>query len=181
MTIKRSILKKAAIILGGLILLSLLVFAVGPVALADDAEMACGDGVCDTSRENNDLCPEDCHCNDNGIVDPGEGCGCKDMICEDETVASACGTFVGENGECPGDLVDFGGVCWDRCTCQGICSEADEGGAVGDPCATYLTCDLVWHNHPVSGGDSLAELNRLLAGGCILGWGWNPTQYVCTP
>lgn len=130
MTIKKTTLKKAAAILSGLMLFSLLVLTVGPVVFVDAAEPTCGDGVCDFTSENNDLCPEDCHCTDNGVEDPGEGCGCKDVICEGEALSSACGTPVGANGECPGILVDSGGVCWDRCECQGICGE-DDGGTAG--------------------------------------------------
>ena len=32
------------------------------------------------------------NCVDNGVADPGEGCDCKDVVCEDESPASACGT-----------------------------------------------------------------------------------------
>ncbi len=126
MIIKRTSLKKAGIIIGSLLLIGLFVFITGPMVSVNAAVDACGDGICDTDSENNDLCPEDCQCIDNGVEDPGEGCGCKDVICEGEAIRSACGTPVGADGECPGNLVDSGGICWSRCECQGICSEADE-------------------------------------------------------
>ena len=61
MTIKKSILREVATILGGLMLLSLLVLVAEPVMPVDAAVDPCGDGVCEFNTENNDLCPEDCH------------------------------------------------------------------------------------------------------------------------
>lgn len=187
MSIKKSRFRKASATVGGLTLLSMSALVIGAVALAyNSAEAACGDGVCDTTSENNDLCPDDCQCIDNGIVDPSEGCGCKDMICTGETSASACGTFAGPNGECPGDLVEFSGVCWSRCECQGICSEDDEaavqsdgGGGDADPCETYLICDGGYHPHPVSRGDTWNEVLRIYHLDCIQNASVNPGNYMC--
>ena len=127
------------------ILLALLLSPAVRIALArepgDEIPAGCGDGVCDPTIENNDLCPEDCQCTDNGVVDPGEGCGCKDVVCDYEPLSSACGTFAGENGECPSKLQDDGttkslsewyGVCWDACECEGKCTEEDEDDGDGD-------------------------------------------------
>jgi hypothetical protein len=168
MTIKKSTLKKAGAILGGLFLISLFVLVAGPVISVDAAEDTCGNGVCDLSTENNDLCPEDCQCIDNGVEDPGEGCNCKDVICdgEGEDSGSACGTYVGPDGECPGNLVNSGGVCWDRCECEGICGDTPEPAPApaGKTCVPAGECN---NNYPT--WDCCGN-SRYTDGTCSSGW-----------
>ena len=82
----------------------------GGVTGGSGSDGTCGNNVCDPN-ENSDICPNDCQCQDNGQVDPGEGCGCKDVVCQDEGQASACGSA------CPT------GVCGNGLTCdQGFCT-----------------------------------------------------------
>ena len=78
----------------------------------------CGNGVCNAS-ENSDICPADCACIDNGVVDAGEGCGCRDVLCEGETSQFVCGSPC--SGSCGGGLSCLNGVCWDACLCDGVC------------------------------------------------------------
>ena len=102
----------------GLLLVGALsfLFSVPGVASADEA--VCGDAVC-ASTENSDLCAADCGCVDNGVADPGEGCGCKDVICEGEDPITACGTPCGEDGQCPDGLRCDNSAewCWDSVIC----------------------------------------------------------------
>ena len=65
----------------GLLLIGAMSVLFGGPGVANADEPVCGDGVCDPTTENSDLCEADCECVDNGIADPGEGCGCKDVIC----------------------------------------------------------------------------------------------------
>lgn len=94
---------------------------------------ACGDGTCDPAVENSDLCPQDCHCVDNGECEPGEGSGCMDC---GET-AGGCGAVCQDNSQCAKDLVCVGGLCWHGCVCGGDCEEP--GGDSGD-CACKSVC-----------------------------------------
>lgn len=122
--IKKTTVWKA---LGGLGLLAAVMVAALLFAPAVGAQYsACGDGYCNTSTENTDTCMADCPCTDNGVADPGEGCGCRDVVCEDEKITSACGTLCDVTGECPEGLSCFEGVCWEDCACEGICDEEEE-------------------------------------------------------
>ncbi len=87
----------------------------------------CGDGWCDVTVENTDLCPEDCPCVDNGECEPGEGSSCADC----GPLESACGAPCGSTDDCRVGLSCFDGVCWDDCTCEGRCGE--EPGAPAEP------------------------------------------------
>jgi len=124
MRIKRATMWKA---LGGLGLLAAVMAAalllVPAVAATYDA---CGDGVCDPNSENSDLCAADCSCTDNGVAGPGEGCNCRDVVCADEKLRTACGTLCDETGVCPEGLACFQGVCWEDCLCEDICGPEEE-------------------------------------------------------
>ncbi len=157
--VKKSTLKNGMFFIASLALLVALValFAPNAVSFAEDA--TCGDEICDPT-ENNDLCPQDCHCTDNGVVEAAEGCGCKDVICDGESIADMCGVPA-QDGECPEGLKEHGGICWDACECQGICTEDDEKKAA-NACATFLTCDDELHNcTSFCCVDEVAELERL--------------------
>ena len=148
-TIRKSSLKKVGIV--GAVVLSLamliIVMTPGQISLADGD--TCGDGVC-SATENSDLCATDCGCVDNGVADPGEGCGCKDVVCDSEPLSSACGTFAGENNECPfktlsdgttQSLSEYQGVCWDSCECEGLCTEEDiAAGKSGGGAEVSISC-----------------------------------------
>ncbi len=84
----------------------------------------CGDGVCTTSAENSDLCPQDCPCADDGVCSVGEGANCRDC----GSAAGACGAVCSDSSQCAGGLSCAGGVCWDACACGGDC-----GGTGGGP------------------------------------------------
>jgi hypothetical protein len=119
MTERRSrILWGAVPFLAGLVLVGAMTLLFGAPGVANAVGPVCGDGVCDPATENSDLCHTDCECTDNGVADPGEGCGCKDVICEGEDPITACGTPCGEQGECPdGFRCDKGMWCWDAVIC----------------------------------------------------------------
>ncbi len=150
-TLRKPTLRKIAFLIVGL-LITALGLAFSPVfdVLAVDT---CGNGVCDRT-ENSDSCLADCNCVDNGIVDPGEGCSCKDAVCEGEGLITACGTHCGPNGECPGGLVCANGdVCWDGEVCAPLkpvvqppsSKDKNEGGGPaclpdGSPCEPEDTC-----------------------------------------
>ncbi len=136
--IKKATLKKSAFFVTSLALLIVLValFAPGSVSFAVDA--TCGDEVC-SPTENNDLCPDDCHCNDNGIVEPSEGCGCKDKVCEGESNADLCGVPA-TNGECPEGLKEHDGVCWDACLCEERCEPEPVCLKDGKKCEASSEC-----------------------------------------
>jgi hypothetical protein len=145
-------IKKASVwkAFGGLGLLAAVMVAALLFAPAAGAQYdPCGDGYCDTTTENTDLCMIDCPCTDNGTADPGEGCGCRDVVCEDEKLTTACGTPCGEEGECPEGLACFRGVCWEDCACEGICPVlcVDDGGACtsdADCCSGYCGCGICY-------------------------------------
>lgn len=84
----------------------------------------CGDGTC-SEGENSDLCGQDCQCNDNGVADPGEGCGCLDVVCDGEEITGVCGGPC-PAGQCAGGLSCLNGVCWDSTICGG--GEPSDGG-----------------------------------------------------
>jgi hypothetical protein len=84
---------------------------------------ACGDGFCNTTTENTDLCPEDCTCVDNGTCEPGEGFNCADC----GNPAEACGSPCESSETCPSPLSCFNSVCWEACLCGGNCGEGGEG------------------------------------------------------
>jgi hypothetical protein len=89
-----------------------------------ESEPSCGDGVCQAG-ENSDLCSQDCECIDNGVIDPSEGCGCADVLCEGEDPATGCGVPC-PTGACGGGLTCTDGMCWDGCICGGSCGEGGE-------------------------------------------------------
>lgn len=95
----------------------------------------CGDLVCDAITENTDVCA-DCQCIDNGMVDPGEGCNCRDVVCQGEELVSSCGSPCSVSGLCGSGLACSGGVCWDAFICQGIVPE--------DPTATPKVVYTCW-------------------------------------
>ena len=64
--------------LAGLLLVGAMSVLFGTPGVANADEPVCGDAVCDPATESSDLCVVDCECMDNGVVDIGEGCGCKD-------------------------------------------------------------------------------------------------------
>jgi hypothetical protein len=80
---------------------------------------ACGDGFCDTTAENTDLCPEDCECVDNGACELGEGLNCAD--CGDPV--ESCGVPCESSETCPEPLSCFDAVCWEACLCGGDCGD----------------------------------------------------------
>lgn len=130
-TLRKTNLRKAVILIAGLLATLLLLLAFSPVFDVQAID-TCGDGVCD-GIENSDTCLQDCECVDNGIADPGEGCGCKDVVCADEDLITACGTNCGPNGECPDGLVcATGGVCWDAVTCAPLEPVIEGSGSSGD-------------------------------------------------
>jgi hypothetical protein len=92
-------------------------------------EPVCGDGYCDTAHENNDLCPQDCQCVDNGECEPGEGDGCRDC----GATAGGCGNPCADSSQCAAGLSCHTGVCW-ACQCggEGACDTDD--GHHGDHC-----------------------------------------------
>lgn len=165
MIMRKSALRRSGLILvGGLLLIALLIVLFGPISpvgAAEPALEACGDGVCDPTQENNDLCPADCQCTDNGMVDPGEGCGCRDLVCEDEDVSTACGTPCGFRGACPEGLTCHNEVCWSPASC-GPGPEAEEGENC-DP--VFVGCsgqkNVGWAQNPCTG-----KLFRIYAPEC---------------
>jgi hypothetical protein len=105
--------------LAGALVVGAMTVLFGAPGVANAVEPVCGDGVCDPAGENSDLCHADCECVDDGVADPGEGCGCKDVICEDEAPITACGTPCGEDGQCPDGLQcdNTSQWCWDSVLC----------------------------------------------------------------
>lgn len=95
-------------------------------------EEACGNGVCDTGCENSDLCGDDCSCEDNALCEPGEGCGCRDCICDGENEDDLCGVRC-PSGECSGGMSCVG-RCWDPCLCAGRCGPRPEPEPPGPTC-----------------------------------------------
>jgi hypothetical protein len=82
-------------------------------------EQTCGDGTCNPTCENSDLCPADCGCVDNGVKDPGEGCNCRDVVCEGEDPGTVCGGPCGAGGTCAAGLeCTSAGICWSNTICQ---------------------------------------------------------------
>jgi hypothetical protein len=115
---RKRVLWGAVPFLAGLLVVGAMTFLFGAPRVANANGSTCGDAVCDPATENSDLCHEDCECVDNGVADPGEGCGCKDVICEGEDPITACGTPCGEEGQCPdGFRCDKGEWCWDSVIC----------------------------------------------------------------
>jgi hypothetical protein len=116
---QRGMVWGVALFLAGLLLVGVMAFLFGVPGVANADGAVCGDAVCDPATENSDLCHADCECVDNGVTDPGEGCGCKDVICEGEDPVTACGTPCGEQGQCPDGLScdNTGGQCWDSAIC----------------------------------------------------------------
>jgi hypothetical protein len=94
----------------------------------------CGDGYCDTTLENTDLCPEDCPCLDNGVCEPGEGFACAD--CGEPR--STCGTPCESSDDCPDPLSCFNAVCWEACLCGGDCGGG--GGGCANTCVGDRDC-----------------------------------------
>jgi len=136
--IKKATMWKA---LGGLGLLAVVMLAALLVVPAVAATYdACGDGVCDPNSENTDLCAADCECTDNGVADPGEGCNCRDVVCADEKLRTACGTLCDETGVCPEGLACFRGVCWEDCLCEDICGPEPTCLANGAECTGGAEC-----------------------------------------
>ena len=127
--------------LGGLGLLAAVMAAALLLIPAAGAQYEpCGDGTCDPTSENSDLCVIDCPCNDNGVADPGEGCGCRDVVCEGEKLRTACGTPCDVTGECPEGLSCFRGVCWEDCVCENRCGPAPACLANGASCTSDEEC-----------------------------------------
>jgi hypothetical protein len=116
---RRRMLWGAVPFLAGLLLVGAMTVLFGAPEVVNADEPACGDGVCDPATENSDLCGADCECVDNGVVDPGEGCGCKDVLCEREDPLTACGTPCGPEGQCPDGLTcnNESQRCWDSVLC----------------------------------------------------------------
>jgi hypothetical protein len=101
------------IVITGLVLMLL----VAPrLAFAQD-DGTCGDGVCDPTRENSDLCKLDCACDDNGWAEAFEGCGCRDKVCAGEDIRDRCGV-VAKLGTCEEPFMEHEGVCWNAEICQ---------------------------------------------------------------
>jgi hypothetical protein len=73
-----------------------------------DQGCTCGDGYCNPSCENADLCNQDCPCVDNGICEAGETPRCKD--CSNEPGAQ-CGVPC-PSGVCGAGLDCQSGICW---------------------------------------------------------------------
>ncbi len=102
----------------------------------------CGDGICDPTCENNNTCPKDCPCIDDGVCSPTEGSNCDDCddgdgcVCGDGICDPAC-----ENTDnCPQDC---------QCTDDGVCGPGegancrdcgDTAGGCGNPCADSSQC-----------------------------------------
>ena len=144
MIIKRKWWNFALIILAAFIIGAALSLAiVGMRARAETGPLTCGDGVCQAT-ENSDLCIADCECHDNGIADPGEGCGCKDVVCASlgEGPKSACGTPCNETYYCPEGLSCYKGTCWNGFLCAGDTGvEEESGGGGGGSCTPGpVTC-----------------------------------------
>ena len=186
MTIKKSTLKKAGAIFGGLLLISLFVLVAGPMVAVEAAEDTCGNGVCDLGTENNDLCPEDCQCIDNGVEDPGEGCGCKDVLCEGEAPESACGSPCEEGDTCGNGLRCEGGACWDATICAPLepkpvvshGSDDEEGGGGGGGGVCTLTMDA-W---TPTGGRDFRDIGTECFGPCNgggFGRDYANNEYLC--
>jgi hypothetical protein len=87
----------------------------------------CGDGTCDTTTENTDLCPEDCECVNDGECGLGEGLNCAD--CGDPV--EACGSPCEDSETCPDPLSCFDGACWEGCLCGDDCGDEVECWCVG--------------------------------------------------
>ena len=139
--IKKATMWKA---LGGLgLLIAVMAAALVLVPAVAATYDACGDGVCDPTSENTDLCAADCECTDNGVASPGEGCNCRDVVCATEKPRTACGTPCGAAGECPAGLACFQGVCWEDCICENLCGqEAPEPACleIGEECTSDDEC-----------------------------------------
>jgi hypothetical protein len=103
-----------------------------------ECRAGCGDGWCDVSVENSDLCPEDCECVDNGECEPGEGLNCAD--CGEPE--AACGAPCQSTDDCREGLSCFNGACWDDCICESRCGEepGQEPGSSCTPCQGDPEC-----------------------------------------
>jgi hypothetical protein len=132
-----------------------------PTRTPAPAGAICGDGVCQTNAENSDVCPQDCHCADNGVCEVGEGANCLDC----SSRAGTCGAVCSDSAQCGGGLSCASGVCWDACACGGQCGGASGGGTGG---GTPVGCDPLIT-------DWSAFTTQCLAMGC----GWNPVNCTC--
>jgi hypothetical protein len=97
----------------------------------------CGDGYC-SPDENTDLCPQDCHCHNDGVCGEGEGLNCPD--CGEPR--DACGISCATSDDCPSQLSCFNAVCWEACLCGGDCGGGgNEGGTrCENTCTTSGDC-----------------------------------------
>jgi len=111
----------------------------------------CGDGICDPSKENSDICL-DCQCVDNGTCEAGEGSNCHDCGSQ----AGTCGSLCSDSSQCADGLACAGGACWDACLCPPGCGKPpehkdDKGN--GTVCSgTPVSCGCVdWNTYHTVG------------------------------
>jgi hypothetical protein len=128
-----------------------------------DLQVTCGDGRCDPTCENSDLCPSDCGCVDNGVKDPGEGCNCRDVVCPGEDAGTYCGAPCGAGGACAaGFECTSGGICWSSSICNQPEPPPDDGGGSCTPA-----------------GGSCYDSSQCPAGNVCNGSYWSPGTCVC--